>query len=210
MWCGLEPVPPLQEVWLSFGLWTVQVASLGTSGERDEGGVWASGRPREILRSGGRMLIRPPASFSGARAPIVMMMTADLQSARLHAWLLRAWAWAWGGGEKPQIHRAPEWEGPLVYPLPIQRGTWKARSWEGRIDSVGGGEGGIDPGFEENHCCGFRGVHCRVTGTSQAAVQGGNSRRASGSSAGQWLRRERGKSRVAPCRRVSQEAGLSR
>lgn len=40
MWCGLEPVPPLQEDWLSFGLWTVQVASLGTSVERDEGGVW--------------------------------------------------------------------------------------------------------------------------------------------------------------------------
>ena len=95
------------------------------------------------------MLIRPPASFSGAREPTGMMMTADLQSACLHAWLLWAWAWAWGGGEKPQIHRAPEREGRLVYPLPIQRGTWRARSWEGRIDCVGGGGGGIDPGFEE-------------------------------------------------------------
>lgn len=60
-WCGLGPSPPLQGVRLSFGLGTVQGSFLGLSGERDEGGAWASGRLREILRHGGRMLTGPPA-----------------------------------------------------------------------------------------------------------------------------------------------------
>lgn len=36
---GLEPGPPLQEVQLSFGLWTIQVSFLGLSGKRDGRGV---------------------------------------------------------------------------------------------------------------------------------------------------------------------------
>lgn len=60
---------------------------------------------------------------------------------------LAALGLAWGGGEQLQIHRAPEWDRPLVYPLPLQRGACRARSWEGRRDW--GGQGRVDPGFKE-------------------------------------------------------------
>lgn len=80
------------------------------------------------------MLIGPPASFSGVRSdsqPVSML----------------GCSWP---GEKPLIHRVPEWEGVFIYPLPLQRGTWRrVGSWEGRMDCVCWGWAWKDPGFVE-------------------------------------------------------------
>lgn len=39
--------------------------------------------------------------------------------------------------------------GALSSPASRTEKDWRARGWEGRIDFVGGGGGGTDPGFEE-------------------------------------------------------------